>query len=319
MDRSQLSRQIDPTEKFLGRAHAKFILFGEHAVVYGARAVSCGIPDGATAWLNQTGTESQLRLTPLDGNRVQFAANPNGEPIERAFSEILRVTQVEQPVRVDVQLEVPTGAGLGSSAALAVAAARSIRHAFDVDPQSVVDAVAASEKIFHDTPSGIDETTALRGGLLTYQIGVGTHPVQPQATTEWVILQAAEGASTAKMVRGVRERRKITNAAFEHIILSMEEISGAAIPAVKTGDTSLLTTLVQMAHGALVALGVSTPEIELARSFAENNGALATKITGAGGGGCIIGLMPNRQVSEDLVRLWKANGKWAKAVTIHGD
>ena len=61
-----------------------------------------------------------------------------------------------------------------------------------------------------------------------------------------------------------------------------------------------------MAHGLLSGLGVSTPELDALVHAARAAGALGAKLTGAGGGGAVIALAPDR--GEEVLRRWRSMG-----------
>jgi mevalonate kinase len=162
----------------------------------------------------------------------------------------------------------------------------------------------------------VDETVALRGGLLAYQIGVGSKPLQVDGQSFWVVAQPEAGASTAKMVAGVRLLREQTEPAFEHIILAMEEIAALAQNALQNNELIEVGRLMDMNHGALVALGVSTPRLDDMCWRARDFGALGAKLTGAGGGGCIITLAEDAEHAKRLVQFFDQHGIWSRTVSI---
>jgi mevalonate kinase len=61
-----------------------------------------------------------------------------------------------------------------------------------------------------------------------------------------------------------------------------------------------------VAHGLLCGLRVSTPEIEILVHGARAAGAIGAKLTGAGGGGAVIALAPGHE--HDVVARWRRDG-----------
>jgi len=182
---------------------------------------------------------------------------------------------------------VPIGAGLGSSAAMAVALAR--HYGPDASIDTILEAARAWESVFHDNPSGVDHTTSALGGVIEFQ-----RDREPQfrrlqiEPLPLVIGQIDPGASTAEMVNGVRDRLQRRPSAMGAALALLGACASAAEPALVDGDIDTVGELMDIAHGGLMAIGVSTPTLDAACSAARAAGATGAKLTGAGGGGCII-------------------------------
>ena len=100
-----------------GRGHAKVILIGEHAVVYGHAALAAGLSVGVAVRARPGSGKLRVPAWGLE------AAAGDDSPVGRALGAILR--RLEAPaLDFDADADVPARAGLGSSAALAVAIAR---------------------------------------------------------------------------------------------------------------------------------------------------------------------------------------------------
>lgn len=298
----------------VGRGHGKLILFGEHAVVYGVPALAAGLSRGALATVRPAvGVHSTLSL--LDGRLgtswPAVVADEAGAGLSRALWALLHETGTTLAVDVSVTLDVPVGAGMGSSAALAVAVA----SALGADAATIERAVAASEGVFHGNPSGIDQTAARLGGVFRFVRGTPAQ-VTPVAmpTVEMVVVVAGPPASTARMVEGVRGRRERLGGAMASVFEAIGQVVSDAEQALGAGDWSRVGELMDFNQGLLNALGVSTPEIERACGLLREAGALGAKLTGAGGGGCVIGLAP--QGADAVCARLEAEGFEAFVVTI---
>jgi hydroxymethylglutaryl-CoA reductase len=90
----------------------------------------------------------------------------------------------------------------------------------------------------------------------------------------------------------VRRRFERNKALYSTIFDEIDEMSVAGAAALKASDFDALGSLMNVCHGLLNALQVSTPELETMVEIARDNGATGAKLTGAGGGGSIVALCP---------------------------
>ncbi|MEM9463156.1 MAG: mevalonate kinase [Myxococcota bacterium] len=272
-------------------AHGKAIVLGEHAVVYGFPALAAGLPGSlslrATA-LPDRRQPSTLRFPAWD---LDLELRVESEhPVVRACLEVLG--HCDGPLTgwaIEGDSQLPPGAGLGSSAALTVALARLVLGP-EADVDDVVQASLAGERIFHGEPSGIDSEVAARGGLLRYVRGTPPTPVTLAGPLPLVIVPSGAQRQTAQQVAQVRSRHD----RFPTLARPLLEVLGGAvdrgIEALSARDHATLGELMQIAHGILAAFGVSSPILDAMCSTALRHGALGAKLTGAGGGGCILAL-----------------------------
>lgn len=278
------------------RAHGKVILLGEHAVVYGVPALAIGIDRGARASAS-TAAEPELFI---DGHPAE------GPLVAHAFSA-LRSELAADELSVSAELEVPPGCGLGSSAALGVAIARSVLEALGRAPSasSVLAAADAWERVFHGNPSGIDTNAAFYGGCFKFKRGHAPEFVELAAPLRLAVVKAGPAASTKAMVEGVarlRERRPDLVAKTLEAIQSLVQNAALCLGA---GDLAGLGKLMDYNQMLLSGLFLSTPEIERACGIAREHGALGAKLTGAGGGGSVIALADD---PDAIVLAWQREG-----------
>jgi mevalonate kinase len=290
----------------MGRARGKVILLGEHAVVYGVPALAAGIERGAHA-VARPATTPRLQI----GDR----STSTGEATEvsRAFEALLAALDAPA-LELSVTLELPPGCGLGASAAIAVAAARAVLDLVDpgAAPESperaerVLRAAHAWESVFHGNPSGVDAAAAACGGCIAFTRGETPRPVRLGAPLELVVAVAGPPASTKVMVEGVaklRERRpEVVNKALEGI----RSLVDNARLAIEAGDLSGLGKLMDLNQMLLSGLFLSTEDIERAVKLARDAGALGAKLTGSGGGGCVLALTSGG--AAPILAAWQGAG-----------
>ncbi|MBL8950980.1 MAG: mevalonate kinase [Myxococcaceae bacterium] len=258
----------------------KIIVIGEHAAVYGEPVLAGAIAHGVTARAvpGAPGIELSANLEP-----AQF------EALQRAYAAASKGA----PLRVRVTSDLPIGVGLGSSAALSVAVARLLLQArgkkFGVP--DVLKLAAVMEGEFHGTPSGVDHTTSARGELILYRKGGPTKAVKAKKPLRVVVAQAGVRTATKTTVAGLRERRTRWPKRYKRLFHEIGTLASEGAKAVTRGDLAELGDLMNVNHGLLWAMQLSSERIDAVVRRLRALGAHGAKLTGAGGdGGSVIGL-----------------------------
>ena len=277
-------------------ACGKIILLGEHAVVYGRPAIALPIPlaveaairkggDGINVVIPRWGVEQKVRIT-----------NPGFTGIIAQLLEQLDLD--EENMTIEVFPHIPRAMGLGGSSALAVAIIRAIDQAYKLGLKDgrINELAFECEKAAHGTPSGVDNTVATYGSPLYYQ----RRDEQPLFSTlklgqplELVIGMTGKESLTADTVARVRASWQQYPERYETIFDQIGHLTMSASDAVKSGQLNELGELMNLCHGYLNALQLSTPELEEMIHVARQNGAVGAKLTGGGGGGSMIALCPD--------------------------
>ncbi|KAK6205530.1 mevalonate kinase [Scheffersomyces amazonensis] len=228
-----------------------------------------------------------------------------------------------------IRSTLPIGAGLGSSASTGVclAAALSVLSGKINSPTTSIHDKSSKdethqlefidnwslmgEKCFHGNPSGIDNAVATYGGAVMFQrVSV---PSQPSIRTtmrnfpsmKLLLTNTKIPRSTADLVGGVAKRNSEYPKLTSPILDAMGNLASEAykiMTAPEFGHVELetLRELVEINHGLLVAIGVSHPALEKVKVIADINKIGATKLTGAGGGGCAITLIDESSPIESI-------------------
>lgn len=281
--------------------HGKVILLGEHAVVYGSHAIAAPVPLAIQACAQDTQDGNVSLMIPRWGVEYRLHKDPaHRDSFQRSLGIILeRLKLAERSVRIEVFPSVPRAMGLGGSAAMAVAIIRALDQHYGLGtPDDVVNAIAYEcEKVAHGTPSGIDNTVATYGRAMLYRRAdeASGRAAKMEALTigkplKFVIGISGKESLTAKTVGNVRSAWQKNPALYERIFNEIDQLTLSAVEAIAGHDVERLGDLMNVCHGLLNALRVSSWEIEELVQIARESGALGAKLTGGGGGGSIVAL-----------------------------
>lgn len=300
----------------IGRAHAKAILFGEHAVVYGSPALAIPVPTLTTTVHARSAPEvsvdSELYTGPAAGAPERIA------PVLTAISSTLH--QLHTPGRsaagahVRISSDIPPDRGLGSSAAVAAALAQAIAkaHGRDLDADARFEIVQEAERRAHGNPSGLDARTVLAPGPIQFHRGHVT-PLPIAVGLTFVLADSGVPGSTATAVAGVRAMHDTDLGTTARLIDALARTAASGRHALAAGDLPGLGALMSEAHENLRALGVSLPALNNLVATAHAHGALGAKLTGGGLGGCVLALVPTEEAGARLseaLRHAGAHGVW---------
>lgn len=282
-----------------GAAAAKVILLGEHAAVYDKHVLALPLDGAVRATITETPGGMEFEFVELGRSKaidLKAPAGP-GAGISAAMELIMNEIGIEERAfRVHVDSRVPAAMGLGSSAAFAVAIVRAFDDLFGLglDNGRVDEIAFACEKLAHGTPSGIDNTLATYARPVLYRRSrmPSTQTLSLPDSPPIVVASSGNPGITRDQVAGVRSRYDQQPDFYARIFDEIDAISLAGAEALQAGDYEKLGGLMNLCHGYLNAIGVSTPELEVMVGVARSAGAAGAKLTGAGGGGSIVALCP---------------------------
>lgn len=232
-----------------------------------------------------------------------------------AFLWLYSSIQGFKPATVVVTSELPLGSGLGSSASYCVALAAALLACTDSvstdvnhqgwlsfgekDLELVNKWAFEGEKIIHGKPSGIDNTVSAYGNIISFKSGNLTH-MKSDMTLKMLITNTKVGRNTKALVAGVSERMLRHPDIMAFVFSAVDSISNELTAILKSPTPDELSVtekeekieeLMEMNQGLLQSMGVSHATIEtVLRTTLKYK--LASKLTGAGGGGCVLTLLP---------------------------
>jgi len=290
-------------------APGKVYLFGEHAVVYGEPAVPCAIERRATVTVEKRSDE-RLRVSAedlsLEGFTVEYDGSTSDTPEVDVGEGLVQAAMgyVDQAIEqardaadapdagfdVSIESSIPLGAGLGSSAAVVVATIDAASRAVGVtlDKADIADrAYQVEHTVQEGQASRADTFCSAMGGAVLVE---GDQCEQIDTPNLPFVIGYDGGAGdTGALVSGVRSLREEYGFASE-TVSSIGELVEEGLSALEAEDIEELGRLMNFNHGLLAALGVSSRSLDAMVWSAREAGATGAKLTGAGGGGCIVAL-----------------------------
>ncbi len=304
-------------------APAKVILVGEHFVVHGEPAIVLAIDKRARVTVERrsdrkifirseemgiSGFFEKGKFYPKNGGEE---AGRKLEPIYAVARDITQKCGVDVGINISIRSSIPIAAGLGSSAAVSVASAAALYSLFNSDKSkdNIFQAAFEAEKSIHGTPSGVDPAISTYGGILWYRKGEDIQRLKIDVDLPMVIGNTRKDRSTGELVAKVNNLRRRYPLIIGKVIKAGGEIVKRTVKALTEGDLKTVGELMNINHELLCALGVSSEELEKLVHAARNAGALGAKLTGAGGGGCMIALVSPEKLGDVAEAIEKAGGE----------
>ncbi|MCK9151354.1 mevalonate kinase [Methanobacterium alcaliphilum] len=301
-------------------APGKTILFGEHAVVFGKPAIAVAVDKRAEITINK----SQNQYTTIKSKDLDFLAEINPDNyylnLKKGKSGIIKyilqsllINHDGSPLDVDLKLDMPIGAGLGSSAAVTVATLAALDNYHDkkINIPQIAQKAHQVEIEVQGAASPLDTATSAYGGLIFLSGDGIVSIIKCDLEDSLVIGYTSSRGNTGEMVAGVRKRRDNNPEIMDPVIDSVAKITEKAKKALINDNKNELGELMNINHGLLDAMGVNTRDLSDMVYLARTAGASGSKITGAGGGGSIIAYCPGKV--NEVLGILKQNENAIKA------
>lgn len=275
--------------------HGKVILFGEHSVVHGRPALALAVERGAQVRLQPApaGSPTTLHIEPWNVDIDTGAApNPGRERLQQALRVARALYDDDVEVSLHAEMHLPSGAGMGSSAALGVAVLRALDEARE-HPRAdaeIYERSLAWERVFHGNPSGVDGAMAVYGGMAIFKKGAPLQRIVPRHPIRLLVGDSGTPGDTKEMVESVAHQLEREPARVGKLFDAIAAIVANGRLALEQGELKSIGQLMTMNHKLLCGLMLSTDAVEEMNAAVMEAGALGAKLTGAGGGGCMIAL-----------------------------
>jgi mevalonate kinase len=299
--------------KSVASAPGKIILFGEHFVVYGIKAILCSIDKRITATsqfvdkkivrIKSSLGESYMSLDSL--NNLDNVQQKFMKPFFHVAQKAIKENCADKGIEIILESQIPSGIGLGSSSAACVAATASVYGLFNrLSKDEVARIAIQAERVVFEQNSGADSSVSTFGGLVSYDLKNGFQHISLKNDLRFIISNSGQVHDTQNVVRQVRNFKGKNENLFKNLCEQETNIVNNAITSLKENNMNELGLLMLKNHDLLKKIGVSTEKIDLLISEAKKT-SYGAKITGAGGGGCTISLVDNSNSKDTLDNLGK--------------
>ncbi len=280
-------------------ACAKLILLGEHAVVYGQPALA--IPFSGLKvrcviepWINGLTGTLHIKARELQLNQP-LQVLPEDNFLRKAVELVLVELGVSQTptCKLTVYSDIPISAGLGASAAIAVATMRAL-SAFlghPLEKETLNRLAFETERLMHGNPSGIDNTVIVYDQPILFRKGELIEFVYPSKNLHFLIADSGIKKATADTVAYLAQQRKRNPQFIEAALAEIGRIALFGRKAFEQGDLSALGDAMNANQALLAQLDLSCEALEKLIVAARQAGALGAKLTGGGKGGNMLALV----------------------------
>jgi len=286
--------------KSIAAAPGKKILFGEHFVVHGTKAILAAIDKRVT--VTTTFSENKTIKVNSQLGTIEVLISSSHEEVKSEFrpfvylaNKIINSEQTASGLEVTIDSAIPIGVGLGSSSACCVAATASISELFnELSSEEILKmSIEAEKTIFPDT-SGADCTVCTYGGMIEYP---SVEKIDNAFDLNLLIANSMIPHNTKNSVEKVNKFKENDEERFSQLCDLETKLIDEVITAMKNNDATTFGLKMSENQKYLEEIQVSNDTLRgMISSLKEIS--LGTKITGAGDGGCIIALVKDENMDK---------------------
>ncbi len=288
--------------KVVSSAPGKLMIMGEHAVVYGYPCIV-------------TAVEKRLfvEVEAISGSRDSIVTPQVKECrfLSESVNYFKEKFKIKQNLKITTRGDFSHRVGLGSSSAVTVATFNALANLFHItlSKKELFDLSYQVTLKIQKVGSGFDIAAAVYGG--TQYFVTGGKMIQPLnlQRLSFVIGYSGIKADTPTLIRQVATKyekdKKNTTSIFNKIKKLVDQGKDQLIKR----DFEELGKLMTKNHLLLQKLGVSTKKLDQMVEVSINAGAWGAKLSGAGGGDCMIAITPPNKIEMVQAAIIKSDGE----------
>jgi len=286
--------------KSIASAPGKIILFGEHFVVHGTKAILAAIDKRVT--VTSTFTDNKTIKVNSQLGTIEVPISSSHEEVKSEFrpfvylaNKIINSEQNVSGLEITIDSDIPIGVGLGSSSACCVAATASISELFnELSSEEILKmSIEAEKTIFPDT-SGADCTVCTYGGMIEYP---NVEKIDNTFDLNLLIANSMIPHNTKNSVEKVNKFKENDEERFSQLCDLENKLVDEVIASMKNNDATTFGLKMSENQKYLEEIQISNDTLRNMISCLKEI-SLGTKITGAGDGGCIIALVKDENMDK---------------------
>ncbi len=282
-------------------APGKLMLFGEHAVVYNSPSIVTTVSSRIFVEVEKSAERFQIIAPQVKDTRF----------VKEAVKVFREKYKVNDGLSIKTDSHFSSQYGFGSSSAVTVATiyALSQLYSLTISKQEIFDLGYKANLSVQGVGSGFDIAAATFGGTLYFV--TGGKLIEPLSVKNLSLVIGYSGikADTAKIVKNLELRIKTDKTKIFRIFGDIKDIVEKAKISLVNSDWKTTGELMNQNHELLQDLGVSTEKLDKMCQTAVETGAHGAKLSGAGGGDCMIALVPKNKITKVKSAIAKIGGE----------
>lgn len=280
----------------IGKSHSKIILIGEHSVVYGYPAIAIPLKK----------IEIECAIEEAKSN---FFYDETDTLSVAIFTALKYLKKENVKIKYKITSQIPQKRGMGSSAAVSIAAIRAIFNYFgeNLEDELLEKLVNTAEIVAHKTPSGLDAKTCLSDKAIRFVKNKGFSYINLNLDAYLVIADTGIYGNTGEAIQNVKnlgDKAELSLKKLGRLTDEMTRILTGNIEnkeeKIRREKISKIGEIMTAANTELGKLNITIEKTELFVKTAIENGAAGAKISGGGLGGCVIALAENLEIMEKV-------------------
>lgn len=301
-------------------APGKLMLFGEHAVVYDHPCIATAVNQKMSATV-ELSDKPDFQLNAQDV-KIKDYKKPlsqlgKGEiPKNVKFAEIavknfFEKFNLNNGIKIETHSDFSSQMGFGSSSAVTVCIIKALDQLFNTNltNKEIFDLSYKTVLEVQGKGSGFDIAVSIYGGTIYFQ--TGGKKIEPLKTPQLPLIVGYSGtkADTVTLMKSVIKKFADNPKRLQEIYNEIETIVKKGKQAIENSNWQQSGQLMNENQKLLEELGVSTPKLNAMIKAALANGAYGAKLSGAGGGDCMIAFVPADKLKSVENAITKTGGK----------
>lgn len=278
----------------IGKSHSKIILIGEHSVVYGYPAIAIPLK------------KIEIECT-IEEAKSNFFYDETDTLSVAIFTALKYLKKENAKIKYKITSQIPQKRGMGSSAAVSIAAIRAIFNYFgeNLEDELLEKLVNTAEIVAHKTPSGLDAKTCLSDKAIRFVKNKGFSYIDLNLDAYLVIADTGIYGNTGEAIQNVKNLGSKAELSLKKLGRLTNEMTRILTGNIENKEEKIkkiskIGEIMTAANTELGKLNITIEKTELFVKTAIENGAAGAKISGGGLGGCVIALAENLEIMEKV-------------------